>query len=69
VLDYVFTKLHSHRVIAITDCENERSVALLSRLGMRREGHFIQNIWFKGKWGNEYLYAILREEWLQKRAI
>ena len=69
VLDYVFTKLKLHRVIAITDCENEKSAALLSRLGMRLEGHFIQNIWFKGKWGDEYLYAILREEWLQKHAV
>jgi RimJ/RimL family protein N-acetyltransferase len=69
VLDFAFTKLELHRVIAVADCENERSVALLNRLGMRREGHFIQNIWFKGKWGDEYLYAILREEWLRKRAI
>jgi len=35
-------------------------------IGMRREGHFIQNIWFKGKWGDEYLYAVLREEWSHK---
>ena len=69
VLDYVFTELELHRVIAITDCENVRSAALLGRLGMRREGHFIQNIWFKGKWGDEYLYAILREEWLKKRTV
>ncbi|HEX5709343.1 MAG TPA: GNAT family protein [Pyrinomonadaceae bacterium] len=68
VLSYVFTELKLHRVIAITDCENEKSIALLRRLGMRREGHFIQNIWFKGKWGDEYLYAILREEWLRERA-
>ena len=67
ILDYLFTELGLHRVIAIADCENERSVALLKRLGMRQEGHFIQNIWFKGKWGNEYLYAILREEWLRSR--
>jgi RimJ/RimL family protein N-acetyltransferase len=67
VLDYVFTNLKLHRVIAITDCENERSFALLNRLGMRREGHFIENIWFKGKWGSEYSYAILREEWMKKR--
>lgn len=69
VLNYVFTKLALHRVIAIADCENEKSVALLSRLGMRREGHFIQNIWFKGKWGDEYLYAVLREEWLRKHNL
>jgi RimJ/RimL family protein N-acetyltransferase len=68
VLDYVFTKLKLHRVVAITDCDNERSVALLGRLGMRREGHFIKNIWFKGQWGSEYSYAILREEWLERHA-
>jgi RimJ/RimL family protein N-acetyltransferase len=66
LLDYVFMTLELHRVIAITDCENAASVALLERLGLRREGHFIQNIWFKGKWGDEYLYAILKHEWLRK---
>lgn len=68
VLDYAFTKLGMHRIVAVTDCENERSVALLSRLGMRREGHFIENIWFKGGWGSEYVYALLRKEWLSRRA-
>ena len=68
VLDYVFRRLELHRVVAITDCENTASVALLERLGMRREGHFIQNVWFKGKWGDEYLYAILQDEWLDKHS-
>ena len=69
VLDYAFTRLGIHRVVAVTDCENARSVALLGRLGMRREGHFIENIWFKGGWGSEYLYALLRKEWLSRRVI
>jgi RimJ/RimL family protein N-acetyltransferase len=68
VLDYAFAELNLHRVTAITDVENEKSAALLERLGMRREGHFIQNIWFKGRWGSEYLYAVLRDEWLRARA-
>ena len=63
-LNYAFHTFNLHRITAITDCENIASVALLERLGMRREGHFIQNIWFKGKWGDEYLYAILKEECL-----
>jgi RimJ/RimL family protein N-acetyltransferase len=69
VMDYAFNRLGLHRIKAITDCENDASVALLGRLGMRREGHFIQHIWFKGQWGDEYLYAILREEWLSRHAI
>jgi RimJ/RimL family protein N-acetyltransferase len=68
LLDYLFVDLRLHRVVAITDCENEASVALLERLGMRREGHFIENVWFKGRWGDEYLYAILRREWLMRGA-
>jgi len=62
-LTYAFPTFHLHRVVAIADCENAASVALLERLGMRREGHFRQNVWFKGWWGDEYLYAILGEEW------
>ena len=65
VLEYAFASLGLHRVIAITDVENAPSVALLERLGLRREGHFHQNVWFKGKWGDEYLYAMLQEEWLR----
>ena len=63
VLGYVFEVLGLHRVVAVTDCENVRSAALLERLGMRREAHFVENIWFKGAWGSEYLYAMLRREW------
>ena len=63
LLEYAFASLGLHRVIAITDVENAPSVALLERLGLRREGHFRQNVWFKGKWGDEYLYAMLQEEW------
>lgn len=68
VLEYAFVTLGFHRLVAITDCENTASIALLERLGLRREGHFHQNIWFKGKWGDEYLYAMLQEEWLHNIA-
>lgn len=69
VLGYVFETLGLHRVVGVTDCENVRSAALLERLGLRREAHFVENIWFKGAWGSEYLYAILRREWETKRAV
>ncbi|HEX8633951.1 MAG TPA: GNAT family protein [Pyrinomonadaceae bacterium] len=67
VLDYAFTEFRLHRIVAVTDAENANSVALLERLGMRREGHFIQNVWFKGKWGDEYHYALLGEEWMRQQ--
>jgi RimJ/RimL family protein N-acetyltransferase len=66
LLDYAFGELDLHRVYAITDQENAPSVALLERLGLRREGEFVENAWFKGRWSSEYLYAILRGEWLHR---
>ena len=63
LLDYLFTGLELHRVTATCDAENHASARLLERVGMRREGHFIENIWFKGAWGNEYAYAVLQAEW------
>lgn len=61
-LRYVFGELNRHRVIATTDVKNIASCRLLERLGFRREGHFVQNIFFKGAWGDEYQYALLRSE-------
>ncbi|MBA2346160.1 MAG: GNAT family N-acetyltransferase [Rubrobacter sp.] len=63
LLDYAFGDLGLHRVIAIAFCENERSVALLERLSMRREGRLLQSARFEGGWSDECMYAILGDEW------
>ena len=63
LLGYLFGELNLHRVTATCDVENLLSARLLERVGMRREGHFIENIFFKGAWGSEYLYALLQREW------
>ncbi len=69
VLDYAFINLDLHRVIAVVDAENGGPVRLLERVGMRREGHFVKNVWFKGRWADEYLYALLQAEWLSRRGL
>jgi RimJ/RimL family protein N-acetyltransferase len=63
LLDFLFAEYRLHRVTATCDADNVASARLLERIGMRREGHFIENIWFKGAWGDEYSYAILDKEW------
>ena len=68
LLDGLFSRLKLHRVVADTDVENIQSWTLLERVGLRREGHRRQSLWFKGRWADEYIYAILREEWLKARA-
>jgi len=63
LLDYLFRDLGLHRVVASCDIDNLASARLLERVGMRGEAHFVENIWFKGAWGSEYLYALLQREW------
>jgi len=62
LLDYLFFELGKHRVIAITDTRNMASCRLLEKVKFRREAHFIQNVFFKGAWGDEYVYAKLKSE-------
>lgn len=58
-----FEQLQLHRIYGRCDGRNTASYKLMERLGMRREAHFVQNEIFKGEWGDELYYAILREEW------
>jgi RimJ/RimL family protein N-acetyltransferase len=66
LLAYLFGDLGLHRVVAITDAKNLAVARLLERLGLRREGTFVENIWFKGAWGSEFSYALLHREWARK---
>ncbi|WP_299573280.1 GNAT family protein [uncultured Shewanella sp.] len=63
VIDYLFIELNKHRIIATTDAENIPSMALLNKLGFRKEGHFYKNIFFKGQWGDECVFAMLKDEY------
>jgi RimJ/RimL family protein N-acetyltransferase len=65
ILEYLFSREDFHRVTEIVDAENVASIQLLKSLGFREEGHFIENIFFKGKWGSEYQFAMLRKDWQQ----
>ena len=52
-----------HRIFARIDAENSASIAVAERLGIRREAHLIENDFFDGRWGSEYVYATLAAEY------
>jgi len=63
ILGYLFTTLGKHRVFGSVDPRNASSLALLERVGMRREAHFVESLWFKGAWADDVIYAMLRREY------
>lgn len=67
IMSFLFGEKGIHRVTGIVDAENLSSVNLLRSTGFRREGHFIENIFFKGKLGSEFQYAMLKREWDERK--
>ena len=67
LLDFLFDTVGFHRAYALTSPENAKSWRLMERLGMHREAHFRKNCFDGGRWEDEYLYAVLADEWAARR--
>ena len=67
LLDFGFGEYNLHRITAVCDAENYGSYRLMEKIGMRREGLFIEgrpaNKLSDKKYSDELRYAILQEEW------
>ena len=63
ILNFLFGIEDFHRATEIVDVENTASIQLLKTVGFKQEGHFIENVFFKGKWGSECQFAMLKKEW------
>ncbi len=64
LFSYLFGEEGLHRIVAICAVENTRSYALMNRVGMRREAHMKQSYRYHNVWHDEFMYAILYEDWL-----
>lgn len=62
-LAFAFHELNLHRVTATIFSYNERSRALVEKLGFRREGTFREFLERDGKRHDMLLYGLLRPEW------
>ena len=63
-----FEEHNLHRIWAGCVAENVGSVCVLEKTGMRREGHFLEKEFFKDRWWDGLLYAILDHEWQAQRS-
>jgi len=63
LIKFGFETLHLHRIIATCDLNNFGSERVMQKNQMRKEAHFVQEVWQRGEWRDSLLYAILDSEW------
>ena len=67
LLRYGFETLGLHRIIATCQPENVASWRVMEKLGMVREAHFRKVFPVdESTWLDEYLYALLEEDWFAR---
>ena len=63
LIDHLFRTQKAHKVVAETE-DTVRSLGLMEKLGMRREGVFSQHVLgADGQWRDLYWYGLLRDEY------
>jgi RimJ/RimL family protein N-acetyltransferase len=60
---FAFVGLKVHRVAAWCVADNAGSIGVLRKLGFRQEGHLRQREFYKGKWWDTLVWAVLHDEW------
>lgn len=63
VLAYGFTAMGLHRVEVLTDPVNTASIRLAERLGFHRDGTLRENTYFRGRFIDDVVFSLLRQEW------
>lgn len=65
LIDDLFRVQNAHKVVAETE-DAVRSLGLMEKLGMRREGVFLQHVpGTDGRWHDLYWYGLLRDEYMK----
>lgn len=63
IVGFGFSELGLHRVCAECVADNTASAHVLEKLGMRREAYFREHQWYRERWWDTLIYAVLDHEW------
>lgn len=63
IVQFGFTELRVHRIWAGCVADNAAPAHVLEKLGLRREGRLREKEYYKGRWRDTLMYAILEDEW------
>jgi RimJ/RimL family protein N-acetyltransferase len=68
-VDCIFQSKNVERVQAKADPENIASWKALEKAGFKREGVLRRTFYCRGKWRDDCMYSVIREEWREPRPL
>lgn len=63
ICDFLFDEKLLHRIHVSIDPRNTASLNLFARVGLRKEAHLVESLFFKGEWCDDIIMAVLAREW------
>jgi RimJ/RimL family protein N-acetyltransferase len=69
MVDYLFLSKDIERIQAKADPENIASCKALEKAGFKREGILRKTFFSRGKWKDDCMFSILREEWKEPKIL
>ena len=67
IVDFGFTELHVHHIWSWCLADNAGSARVLQKLGMRLEGRLRDKEYYRGRWWDTLMFAMLEDEWRASR--
>jgi len=69
MVDYLFLSKTIERVQAKANPENTASCKALEKAGFKREGILRKTFFSRGKWKDDCMFSMLREEWKEPKIL
>ena len=63
LVDYLFEHTRAERIQVTTDVGNAAEIAAVEKVGFRLEGRIRRAQWRGGRWHDQLLLSLLRDEW------
>jgi len=63
IIQYGFDQMGLHRIEVLISHQNKRSQKLIRRLGFKREGVLRDHYFVEGRFSDDVIFSLLKEEW------
>lgn len=69
IVDYLFLSKEIPCIQATTHINNIASQKVLLKVGFKKEGVMRKRFYIRGKWEDQFIYSILKEEWKEPKIL